>query len=215
MKKNVSIIGGEDGPTSVFIAGKTGVRKNLKREIRRKVFAWRKAKAEKMIVADPRTLDEVTVYLQKKYGMTEIPQSERRYQVQKKHLKEALIMRYRPELLGDLADVTPPVELTEESARMFGERLDARTRKANAITEEEFPLDYHIFEGKVENEGTIFFDVEKNWGILSYNYSGDKKKMKKIAEMAKDILLYYGVSKEDILNRTERYQALVLCLASS
>lgn len=67
----VSIIGGADGPTSVFIAGKT-------------------------ITANAHTLEEVIQYLQDNYGAVEVSKELRSYQEQYKSIKESLILQHKP-----------------------------------------------------------------------------------------------------------------------
>ena len=70
--KSVSIIGGADGPTSFFIAGKNknpGVLGRIKQTLRRK----KRAKIEKKIVAAPHTPDEVVLYIKHKYHAVEAP----------------------------------------------------------------------------------------------------------------------------------------------
>ena len=56
--------------------------------------------------------------------------------------------------------------------------------------------------------------MERTWGIISCSYSGKKKEMKRLKAINKDVYLYYGVTEEDIRNKTERYQELVTVLAT-
>lgn len=98
--KSILVIGGADGPTSVFVAGKSNNLSVLGR-IKR---TWRKKKRlniEKKIVAVSHTLDEVVRYMKQQYHAGEIPSGEQRYQEQRRCFKESLIMQYRPELLGE------------------------------------------------------------------------------------------------------------------
>lgn len=50
-KSEVSIIGGADGPTSIFIAGRTR-KKPLKVRIRNIIYRYRRKIVEKKVVAD-------------------------------------------------------------------------------------------------------------------------------------------------------------------
>lgn len=66
----LSIIGGADGPTSVFIAGKSG-KKSLKARIKRFFYQCRRKRVEKRIVPGAHTLEEVVVYAKEKYQAAE------------------------------------------------------------------------------------------------------------------------------------------------
>ena len=54
-KSEVSIIGGADGPTSIFIAGRTR-KKPLKVRIQNIIYRYRRKIVEKKVVADAHTL---------------------------------------------------------------------------------------------------------------------------------------------------------------
>ena len=58
----VGIIGGADGPTSVFVAGRTG-KLPLKIRIKNRIYRWKSKKAKKKILAGTHTLEEVIAYL--------------------------------------------------------------------------------------------------------------------------------------------------------
>ena len=70
----IGIIGGADGPSSVYIAGKKR-RIPLKNRIRNKIYRFKRNRAVKKITAGARTLEEVISYAVEKYGAveTEIP----------------------------------------------------------------------------------------------------------------------------------------------
>ena len=64
-KSEVSIIGGADGPTSIFIAGRTR-KKPLKVRIRNIIYRYRRKIVEKKVVADSHTLDELVQYARRR-----------------------------------------------------------------------------------------------------------------------------------------------------
>ena len=74
-KTSVSIIGGADGPTSIYIAGKTG-KKPLKVKIWNYIYKFKRNKAEKQVVAGAHTLEEVVAYARDKYGAIDIDTSQ-------------------------------------------------------------------------------------------------------------------------------------------
>lgn len=233
MSKNessaVAIIGGADGPTSVFIAGKIGKnssgkysKKNSKLSLKQRIkkswtnfwYKRRRVKVEKKIVANPHTLDEVIQYMQEKYGAQEISTESRRYKEERKGLKQSLILKYNPDLLKDLPKLDPPKDVDAESIKAYLAKVEEYTEQANQVPEELFPLDFHIYEIHFEDIGDIHFTVEKNWNVLSGGYSGKTKNIKKLGKINRDIYLYYGVTEEDIRNKSERYSMLATILAS-
>ena len=126
--ENVSIIGGADGPTSIFLIGNKGKRK-LKERIRGFFYEKKRQRVKKKITANPHTLEELTDYLKREYGARELSKKSRAYQEQRKSMKEALIVRYRPELLGDLAQIRFPRE--ELSGRRFFQRRVQKSARRN------------------------------------------------------------------------------------
>lgn len=210
----VSIIGGADGPTSFFIAGRTETKKKpLKERIRQCIYRYRRKRAERRICADPHTLEEVVSYAGKKYGAAEIPRTQRTYAEQYASAKEGLIIMHRPELLGGLAEITLPKALDEQSAKEMYCKLQRRSEMIADIPDDEMPMDFHLYEISMEG-GRMELEIDFKWDIFGMSYSGNKKAMKKLKKIGQDLYLYYGVSEEDIKNRTKRYSALLTSLAS-
>lgn len=223
MSKNsasaVSIIGGADGPTSVFIAGKVNGRKlpffkRMKQKWNLYHYKKRRSKVEKSIEVNPHTLDEVMQYLQEKYGAVEIPSDSKRYIRERKDLKASLILKLKPELLGEMLETEFPKSMDQKALQEYMEKVNARIEMAGQVPDELFPIDYHILEIDFEGTGNIHFEIEKIHQVLSCGYSGRKKSMKKLAKIAKDVCKYYGVTKEDIAEKSERYSSLVTTLCS-
>lgn len=82
----VSVIGGADGPTSIFIAGKTGKR-TLKERVRRYFYQRRRKRVERKIKPDAHTLQEVTAYVVEKYHAVEMSEKQMSYIEQRKWQK--------------------------------------------------------------------------------------------------------------------------------
>lgn len=70
-------------------------------------------------------------------------------------------------------------------------------------------MDYHMFVLNKGEEGTLEIEIERERQLIQMQYSGDCKVMNAII---KDIHLYYGVSQQDIEEKTERYQNLLAVL---
>lgn len=232
-----SIIGGADGPTSIFIAGRDRHGKRpLKVRVKQYLYQRRRAKVEARIPAHPHTMEEVRRYLVAKYHAKEVSKEERIYQEEYQSLREALILQHQPELLGEDAKIERPKSMEEQDLRAFWARLEERTQKVCALPEEIFPLDFHIYQiclsgertqhvkrqkrssskkaAAVTSPGTLRVTLESTYGILGCSYSGEKKAMKELSRISRQIYWYYGVTKADIEQKTKRYQHLVTALSS-
>lgn len=220
MKKvsNCTIIGGADGPTSVFLVGKDKRKQSLRVRIRNAFLQYRykrrRKKAADTITANPHTLDEVITYIVEKYHAKEVPAEEERYIEGRKSCKASLIQKLNPELLGESRVVDRPDVSDENSIRKFLEKVDALQEKAAGIPEELFPVDYRLYGFSYKDYGEVYVEIEKNHEFISFSSSSRKGKLKLVNKAVKDISLYYGVSEEDIAGKTERYSSLVTELAS-
>lgn len=210
--KAVSIIGGADGPTSVFIAGKSPGQKPLKERVRQWICRYRRKRVERAICANPHTLKEVLAYAQERYQVKEIPKTARSYREQYASAKEGLIIMHKPELLGDLADIARPDVLNEEAAREMYRQIRLRSERAAAIPDCDMPMDFHIYEIRISG-GQMQMEMDFLWDIFGISDSGKKKTMKKRRKIARDLYKYYGVSQEDIRCKTRRYLSLVAALS--
>ena len=209
---SVSIIGSADGPTSIFIVGKGGKVK-LTTRIQNYFRIIKRNRIKKQITANPHTLEEAVEWLKRKHGAVEVSQQSHNYLEQKQSLKASLIMRHRPDLLGDLINLEPPEGEDVEALKAFCEKIQERRNRAAEIADDIFPIDFHIYEIKWSENDRMRIGVETVWQVLDGSFSGDKKTMKQLRKLYKKIYLYYGVTAEDIKNETERYKSLlgVLC----
>ena len=62
-------------------------------------------------------------------------------------------------------------------------------------------------------QGRMEVEVNYDKNVFGISYSGSKKVIKQMKEIAKDLYLYYGVSEDDIRNKSERYHALLAILS--
>lgn len=208
----VSIIGGADGPTSVFLAGKTGKRP-LKIRIRNILYKCKRKQIAKKIVPGAHSLEKVVSYAKNKYSAVEIDTTQHNYIEQRKNLKESLIITHKPDLLSDMKDIPKPTDYTEESLREFFNQLQSRSEMISQIPDAEMPMDFHIYEITVD-DGRMEMEIDCKWDIFGISYSGSKKVMKELRKISCDLYLYYGVTEEDIDNNTKRYSSLLTTLSS-
>ena len=209
---SVSIIGGADGPTSIFIAGKGG-RVKLTTRIQNYFRIIKRNRIKKQITANPHTLEEVVEWLKREHGAVEVSQQSHNYMEQKQFLKASLIMRHRPDLPGELINLELPEGEDVEALKAFCEKIQERRNRASEIADDIFPIDFHIYEIKWSENDCMRIGVETVWQVLDGSFSGDKKSRKQLEKLFKRLYLYYGVTAEDIKNETERYKSLlgVLC----
>lgn len=210
-----TIIGGTDGPTSVFIVGKRDDKGKVPWKQRIHLFFYHRRR-EKIIAAlkpEPHTLEEVGEYVKTRYNAVELPEDDRSYIRQRNNCKSALVQRFRPDLLGEDIKRQPPKSESPEDIKAWLDEVKALEEKAAAVSEEEFPLDYHLYHILFLDYGTLDLEIEKEHQLLSVSYTSKPKRKKYLDRVAKDIYQYYGVTEEDIEKRTERFQMLVTELA--
>ncbi len=205
----IAIIGGADGPVSIFVAGKDGGCKvPLKVRIRNKRMQMRRKRAEKKIHPGAHTKEETIVYAKEHYGFLALDQNCRICQDEKKSVREGIIYKYKPELLGEFLHISAPDSSDEKSFQKFYELLQERERILDAVPDEEVPMEFQMYE-LLSGKGHIRISADFKWDIFGVSYGGDRKQMKKFKRIAQDLYSYYGVTEEDIENKTERYAALV------
>ena len=211
-KSEVSIIGGADGPTSIFIAGKTQKR-SLKVKMQNAIYKHKLKRAEKKIVAGAHTLNELVQYATNKYDVVEINVAERKYIVQRINLKESLILQHKQEVLGEMKDIPTPDISNEESVRQYLDKIKARSEMIAEMPDDIIPMNFHLYEIRIGDD-VLEMEIDYIWNIFGISYSGNRKAIKQFEKISKDLYLYYGVSEDDIKKRTERYSSLVAVLSS-
>lgn len=211
-KSAIAIIGGADGPTSVFVTGKLK-EQSLKTRIQNGIYRYKRKKVEKTIVANAHTLAEVVQYAMRNYEVIETAPTEREYMEQRKSLKESLILQYKPEVLGDRKDIPAPDSSDETSLREYFSKIKARSEKIAEMPDSIIPMDFHLYKIGVDDD-FLEIEVDYIWDIFGISYSGNKKVMKQFEKISRELYIYYGVSEDDIKNKTKRYAALVTELSS-
>ena len=211
-KSGVSIIGGADGPTSIFIAGRAQKRP-LKVRIRSILYRFKRKIAEKKVVAGEHTLDELVQYAKNSYNLIETNSSERKYIEQQNNLKESLILQHKPEILGEMKDIPKPNIYNEKSIREYLYKIEARREMIAEMPDNVIPMNFHLYEIRIGDD-SLEMDIDYIWNIFAISYSGNKKVMKQFQKISKDLYIFYGVSEDDIKKKTERYLSLVTALSS-
>lgn len=226
----VNIIGGSDGPTSVFLASASTNKRKSKAKRKKKI---RKLASE--IETGTHSLKEVEQYMVEKYGAELISESDPHYLLTFKNMKAGLILEYRPDLLKTSLQGLPKDSMTEEDWIEYMNIMRKRQEEAENMPDDLFPISvraYHIsLYSNEEQIGDINIEIEEMNDQLLVSGSGSqllfsykknpsikllhrqiwrqKRKKTKAGKIIKDIYCYYGVSKEDIDNRTKRFYNLI------
>ena len=211
-KNAISIIGGADGPTSIFIAGHSK-KQPLKIRIKNSIYRYKRKKVEKTIVANPHSLSETVQYAKDKYELTETAPADREYIEQIKCLKESLILQYKPELLGEMKDIPVPDFSNEASVKEYLGKIKTRSEMIAEMPDSIIPMDFHLYKIRIDDD-FLEMEVDYTWNIFGMSYSGNNAVMKKFKKISRDLYSYYGVTEEDIKNKTKRYSSLVTNLSS-
>ncbi|MEY8517688.1 hypothetical protein AALC25_12410 [Lachnospiraceae bacterium 29-84] len=210
---SVSIIEGNDGPTSVFIVGRKSSKQTLRQNIRKFLYDAREKRIVKSLKANPHSMEQVTDYIITELGFSEVDKSEPGYKAEYSQMRASFIIQYKPELLGDMAEA-PKLENHEvETIKLFMEQIEKKQKAAEDIPPDIFDIDLHIYE-KDDGINQSKIIVEKNYGYIGGSASGSKNGfMKEFDKTFRRVYEYYGVTQRDIDNHTKRMIELVKILA--
>ncbi len=207
--KAVSVIGGADGPTAIFVAGKN--KKNIRLQLKKFIRQQKKKRIEKEIVACPHTMDEVVSYVKQKYGYVEVNKSDDEYQNEYRQIRASFILQYNPKLLGEYGEVPVLKEHTEEAIKEFYMKLEKRQQVAENIASFQYDIDLHMLKFE-KNDFESILCFESIFDYIGGSASGNKKNMQQFNKIYADVYRYFGVEQSDIDNKTRRYKSLVSVL---
>ena len=152
-------------------------------------------------------------YAKDKYELTETAPADREYIEQIKCLKESLILQYKPELLGEMKDIPVPDFSNEASVKEYLGKIKTRSEMIAEMPDSIIPMDFHLYKIEI-NDNFLTMEIDYTWNIFGMSYSGNNAVMKKFKKISRDLYSYYGVTEEDIKNKTKRYSSLVTNLSS-
>jgi len=211
MEKSANtILGKSDGPTSVTII-KKNQKLTFKQRIQKLKYIIKKAYVERTIKAESHSLDEVMNYILTKYGFEEV--NDDRIKMEYNEMRASFIMQYAPELLGEYATMPKLKSESQEDILEHIKLFQERQEKAKAVPITEFDIDFHKFQkfcGDINDN--MYITIEKRFHYIGGGASGNKKEMKTFNRIYKDVYRYYGVTSEDIKNKSKRYEQVVRAL---
>lgn len=205
-------IGKPDGPTAYFVIGGKNHKPTLKQRLQRWWFDKKKAHATKKIKANPHTLDEVCEYIKTTLGFEELSQESKVYQHEYKELRAGFLMQHAPELLGEHRKWPQLAGESEEEIREFMDAVEAQKQVALQVPKEDFDIEFRMLKKKI-GDGEQHILIEKRYAYIGGGASGNTKTVKQFKKVFRAVHRYYGVTKEDIENKTRRYEDYLKQLA--
>ena len=206
----MSVIGKSDGPTSVTVI-KRNSKLTWKQKLEKCKYKIKRAYVEHTIKAKGHSLDEVIDYIINKHGFVEIDNDEVRFE--RDEMRASFIMQYAPELLGEYATMPGLKSESKEDIQAHIREFQERQQRAMEIPIEKFDIDVHKFQISFEDiNDNMYIIVEKRFAYIGGGVSGDKKVMRRFHRIFKDVHRYYGVTAEDIKNKTKRYEQVIRAL---
>ena len=203
----MSVIGKSDGPTAVTVI-KRNSKLTLKQKLEKCKYKIKRAYVEHTIKAKGHSLDEVIDYIINKHGFVEIDNDEIRFECDE--MRASFIMQYAPELLGEYATMPRLKSESKEDIQAHIREFQERQQRAMEIPIEKFDIDFHKFQIPLNDiNDNMYIIIEKRFAYIGGGVSGNKKEMRRFHKIFKDVYRYYGVSKEDIENKSKRYEQLV------
>lgn len=205
-------IGKPDGATAYFVIGGKNHKPTLKQRFQRWRFNKKKAHVAKKIKANPHTLDEVCEYIKTSLGFEELSQESKVYQHEYKELRAGFLIQHAPELLGEHRKRPQLAGESEEEIREFMDAVEAQKQVALQVPKEDFDIDFRMFKKKL-GDGEQHILIEKRYVYIGGGASGNTKTVKQFKKVFRTVHRYYGVTKEDIENKTRRYEDYLKQLA--
>ena len=204
------MIGKSDGPTAVTVI-KRNSKLTWKQKLEKCKYKIKRAYIEHTIKAKSHSLDEVIDYIVNVHGFIELDNDEVRFE--RDELRASFIMQYAPELLGEYATMPRLKSEYKEDIEAYIKQFQVRQQRAKEVPVSEFDIDFHKFQisfGDINDN--MYIIVEKRFAYIGGGVSGDKKVMRRFHRIFKDVHKYYGVTDEDINNKTKRYEQVIRAL---
>ena len=103
---------------------------------------------------------------------------------------------------------------SKEDIQAHIREFQERQQRATEIPIEKFDIDFHKFQISFENiNDNMYIILEKRFACIGGGVSGDKKVMRRFHRIFKDVHRYYGVTAEDIKNKSKRYEQVIRALS--
>ena len=168
MKKSssaVSVIGGADGPTSIFF--KKNAKLTLKQKIQRAKNKIKRFYVDKTLSCESHSLDEVIEYIVNRYGFAEVDKDAEEFPEEYQQMRASFIIQYAPELLGESTACPKLKSESPKDVEAYIRQSEERMQRAMEIPSTEFDIDFHKFKKAFDDiNDTMYIVIEKNMHIL-------------------------------------------------
>ena len=169
MKKSasaVSVIGGADGPTSIFF--KKNAKLTLKQKIQRAKNKIKRFYVDKTLSCESHSLDEVIEYIVNRYRFAEVDKDAEEFPEEYQQMRASFIIQYAPELLGDSTACPKLKSESPKDVEAYIRQSEERMQRAMEIPSTEFDIDFHKFKKAFDDiNDTMYIVIEKNMHILA------------------------------------------------
>ena len=204
------MIGKSDGPTAVTVI-KRNSKLTWKQKLEKCKYKIKRAYVEHTIKAKSHSLDEVIDYIVNVQGFVELDNDKVRFE--RDELRASFIMQYAPELLGEYATMPRLKSESKEDIEEHIKQFQVRQQRAMEVPISDFDIDFHKFQISFEDiNDNMYINIEKRFAYIGGGVSGDKKVMRRFHRIFKDVHRYYGVTAEDIKNKSKRYEQVIRAL---
>ena len=209
----VSVIGGTDGPTSVFLL-KKNAKLTLRQKIQRTKNKINRFYVGKTLSCESHSLDEVMEYIVNRYGFVEVDKDSGEFAEEYQQMRASFIIQYAPELLGESTACSKLKSELPEDVEVYIRQSEERMQRAMEIPSTEFDIDFHKFKKSFDDiNDNMHIVIEKKYAYIGGGVAGNKKVVKRFQRIYKDVYRYYGVTKEDKVSKSERYKDVVRTLS--
>ena len=206
----MTMIGKSDGPTAVTVIKKNS-KLTWKQKLEKCKYKIKRAYVEHTIKPKSHSLDEVIDYIVNRYGFVELHNDKVCFE--REELRASFIMQYAPELLGEYAAMPRLKSESREDIEAHMKQFQARQQRAEEVPVSEFDIDFHKFQISFDDiNDNMYIIIEKRFAQIGGGVSGDKKQMRRFHRIFKDVHRYYGVTAEDIKNKSKRYEQVIRAL---
>lgn len=163
MKKSssaVSVIGGADGPTSIFF--KKNAKLTLKQKIQRAKNKIKRFYVDKTLSCESHSLDEVIEYIVNRYGFAEVDKDAEKFPEEYQQMRASFIIQYAPELLGESTACPKLKSESPKDVEAYIRQSEERMQRAMEIPSTEFDIDFHKFKKAFDDiNDTMYIVIEK------------------------------------------------------
>ena len=162
----VSVIGGADGPTSIFF--KKNAKLTLKQKIQRAKNKIKRFYVDKTLSCESHSLDEVIEYIVNRYRFAEVDKDAEEFPEEYQQMRASFIIQYAPELLGESTACPKLKSESPKDVEAYIRQSEERMQRAMEIPSTEFDIDFHKFKKAFDDiNDTMYIVIEKNMHILA------------------------------------------------